>query len=106
MLHRGVTEVLMAGEEGLPAAYGIKVKDGQVLRKHFPFRYRVIGPLASASAGVDPLGGVPTLVVLVGGGISCLHVIGSDVDEIERARAWAHRFNELSHAGRQDEPGN
>lgn len=100
----------MAEEHGLPAAYNIKVKNGQVLYKQFPFIYRVIGPLAGARADVDPVAGsgppIYQLVLLVGLGIPYLHVIGRDVDEVERARAWARRFNELSHAGRQDEPEN
>jgi hypothetical protein len=70
MLHKGVAEVLMAGEQGLPAAYDIKVKDGQVLHKAFPFVYRRIGSLVGSRADVDPVGGFGTphyqLVLLVG----------------------------------------
>ena len=100
----------MAEEQGLPAAYDIKVKNGQVLWRRFLFIYGVLGPLAGARADVDPIPGFGTpiyrLVLLVGPGIPYVHIIGDDVDEVERARAWAHRFNELSHAGRQDEPEN
>jgi hypothetical protein len=35
-----------------------------------------------------------------------MHILDGDADEVERARAWARRFNELSHAGRQAEPEN
>jgi hypothetical protein len=108
MLHTGVAEVLMAGEQGLPDAYDIKVKDGQVLHKALPFVYRRIGPLVGSRADVDPVGGFATphyqLVLLVGHGIPYIYFIGPEGDEVERAREWAHRFNELAHAGRQDEP--
>lgn len=97
----------MAGEQVLPAAYNIKVKNGQVLYKRFLFIYGVIGPLAGSRADVDPVAavaGLYQLVLLVGRGTPYIHIIGRDADEVERARVWARRFNELSHAGRQDEP--
>lgn len=90
----------MVGEEDLPAAGRIKVKDGKVLWKQFPLRYRVVGPLAGARADIDQIRNVRTpsylLEVLVPPGISCLYVIGSDIGEMEWARAWADRFNELA----------
>ena len=101
----------MGGEPGFPAAYNIKVKNGQVLYKRFLFIYGVLGPLAGARANVDPIPGFGAtsmyrLVLLLGRGTPYMHILDGDADEVERARAWARRFNELSHAGRQAEPEN